>query len=253
MAMNKTRSVRVFGRSRGRQFATALAAVTLAVAGVTACSDAAHEEDRPVPADQAKAGAINWGPCPEAAKGVARDPNLTCATVKVPLNYDKPDGTSIEVAISRLAAVDPEKRHGVLLLNPGGPALSGRKAWPLTAGMPANIWPCAFWQSPIEKPVTVTDKGPGDILILQNRRDHATSWDSGYGLRKVLGDRAAFVGVDNGGHNVYNEGSACADEAAVDFLNTGQLPDQDIFCTVPLPDVAQAWTAETDNRIVLVP
>jgi hypothetical protein len=97
--------------------------------------------------------------------------------------------------------------------------------------MPANIWPCAFWKAPIEKPVTVTDQGPGDILILQNRRDHATSWDSGQGLRKVLGDRAAFVGVDNGGHYVYNEGSACADGATVDFLNTGRLPDKDVFCT----------------------
>ncbi|MEK8227459.1 alpha/beta hydrolase [Oerskovia sp. M15] len=77
----------------------------------------------------------------------------------------------------------------------------------------------------------MTDKGSGDILILQNRRDHATSWDSGQGLRKVLGDRAAFVGVDNGGHYVYDAGSACADGATIDFLITGQLPDQDIFCS----------------------
>jgi hypothetical protein len=62
-----------------------------------------------------------------------------------------------------------------------------RKAWPLTAGMPVNIWPCALWKALIEKPVTVTGKGRGHILILQNRRDHATSWDSGQGLRKVLG------------------------------------------------------------------
>ncbi|OZM78951.1 alpha/beta fold hydrolase [Pseudonocardia sp. MH-G8] len=520
--MNKTRGVGVSGRSRGRRFATVLTAAALTVA----CSDAAHEEDRPAPADRAESAAIEWGPCPEAARGVARDSELTCATVEVPLNYDEPDGTSIEVAISRLAAADPAKRHGALLLNPGGPALSGldmpaamaptlpksvldgydligfdprgvghstpqscglevagvpghfpypaadgsidanvrlarteaqkcaatagedlryfttantardldrirealgekkisywgrsygtylgavysslypeqtdrmilegnvdptevwsgeaqgwgksmaerfpdaaavaaaqngalglgdtvdevtrtylaladrldrkpapvpgtqqsmngailrtvtyallldnktlpilaqvwkaaanladghltaadgevleqvfaespptpgvpadnqatmflaltcgdaewprdvagyatrsatdRKAWPLTAGMPANIWPCAFWTAPIEKPVTVTDTGPGDILILQNRRDHATPWDSGQGLREVLGDRAAFVGVDNGGHYVYNEGSACADGATVHFLNTGQLPDEDVFCT----------------------
>ncbi|MDR7275520.1 alpha/beta hydrolase [Catenuloplanes atrovinosus] len=106
-----------------------------------------------------------------------------------------------------------------------------REAWPLTAGMPANIWPCAFWKAPIEKPVTVTGEGPGDILILQNRRDHATPWESGQGLREVLGDRAALVGVDNGGHYVYNAGSACADRATVDFLNTGRLPGQDVYCT----------------------
>jgi pimeloyl-ACP methyl ester carboxylesterase len=97
--------------------------------------------------------------------------------------------------------------------------------------MPANIWPCAFWPQPIEKPVTVTDQGARTTLILQNRRDHATPWDSGLGLRHVLGNRAAFVGVDNGGHYVYHEGSACADNATVSFLDTGRLPDRDIDCT----------------------
>ncbi|WP_435737897.1 alpha/beta fold hydrolase [Cellulosimicrobium sp. PMB13] len=500
--MSTTRSAEMSGRPRGRRFAMALMAATLAVTVTSGCSDAAHEEDLPAPADQAEAAAIEWGACPAAASPVTRDPRLTCATVEVPLDYDEADGTSIEVAISRLAAADPEKRHGVLLLNPGGPALSGldmpgtmaptlpqsvldgydligfdprgvghstpqscglevagvpghfpypaadgsidanvelarteaqrcaataggdlryfttantardldrvrealgeqkisywgqsygtylgavysslypertdrmvlegnidptevwsgvvagwgkgmaerfpdaaavaagqddtlglggtvdevtrtylaladrldrepapvpgtqqsmdgamlrtityalllddetlpilaqvwkavanladgrltaadgevlqqvfaeapstpgvpadnqatmflaltcgdaewshdvadyaadsaahREAWPLTAGMPANIWPCAFWEAPIEEPVTVTDEGPGDILILQNRRDHATSWDAGQGLREVLGDRAALVGVDNGGHSVYDAGS----------------------------------------------
>ena len=97
--------------------------------------------------------------------------------------------------------------------------------------MPANIWPCAFWPQPIEKPVTVTGQGARNTLILQNRRDHATPWDSGLGLRHVLGNRAAFVGVDNGGHYVYHEGSACADNATVGFLDTGRLPDRDIDCT----------------------
>jgi pimeloyl-ACP methyl ester carboxylesterase len=110
-----------------------------------------------------------------------------------------------------------------------------RKAWPLTAGMPADIWACAFWPAPVENPVTVTDRGPRNILILQNRRDHATPWDSGMGLRRVLGNRAAFVGVDNGGHYVYNEGSACADRATVDFLTTGHLPDTDPYCTDVAP------------------
>lgn len=89
---------------------------------------------------------------------------------------------------------------------PTPPGAADRKNWPLTAGMPANIWPCAFWRSPIEDPVAVTGKGPRNILILQNCRDHATPWDSGIGLRDALGNRAAFVGVDNGGH--YHEGSA---------------------------------------------
>lgn len=106
-----------------------------------------------------------------------------------------------------------------------------RAAWPLTAGMPANIWACAFWPKPLEKPVTVTGKGPRNTLILQNRRDNATPWEDGLGLYKVLGNRAAFVGADNGGHYVYHQGSACVDQATITFLTTGQLPKEKVYCT----------------------
>ncbi|UOX90831.1 alpha/beta hydrolase [Amycolatopsis sp. FBCC-B4732] len=112
-----------------------------------------------------------------------------------------------------------------------GATAADRKTWPLTAGMPANIWPCAFWPRPVEKPVTVTDRGARNTLILQNRRDHATPWESGVGLRRALGNRAALAGVDNGGHYVYHEGSACADNATVTFLDSGRLPEKDLDCT----------------------
>ncbi|HYQ69471.1 alpha/beta hydrolase [Actinophytocola sp.] len=106
-----------------------------------------------------------------------------------------------------------------------------RERYPLSAGMPANIWPCAFWsRTPVEAAVTVTAKGPRDVLILQNRRDNATPWESGLGMRRALGGRAGFVGVDNGGHYVYGTGSTCADEAAVAFLTAGTLPAKDISC-----------------------
>jgi pimeloyl-ACP methyl ester carboxylesterase len=106
-----------------------------------------------------------------------------------------------------------------------------RKAWPLTAGMPANIWPCAYWHAPIEAPVKVTSSGPRDVLVLQNRRDNATPWETGRGLRRTLGSRAGFVGVDNGGHYVYHAGSTCADNATVAFLAEGKLPTADVHCT----------------------
>ncbi|GAA0271076.1 alpha/beta hydrolase [Cryptosporangium japonicum] len=107
-----------------------------------------------------------------------------------------------------------------------------REAYPLTGGMPANVWPCAFWKdAPIEAPVTVTDDGPRNVLILQNRRDNATPWEGGLGLQKALGQRAGFVGVDNGGHYVYRAGSACADRATVEFLAGGRLPAKQLDCT----------------------
>lgn len=110
-----------------------------------------------------------------------------------------------------------------------------RATWPLTAGMPANIWACAFWPEPIEEPVRVTDEGPRNTLILQNRRDNATPWEDGLGLYEVLGERAAFVGADHGGHYVYGQGSRCVDEATVAFLTTGQLPDEEVVCTDVAP------------------
>ncbi|MGM1062517.1 alpha/beta hydrolase [Saccharothrix sp. Mg75] len=110
-----------------------------------------------------------------------------------------------------------------------------RAAWPLTAGMPANTWPCAFWPKPVEEPVRVTGEGPRTTLILQNRRDNATPWEDGLGLYEVLGGRAAFVGADNGGHYAYHRGSACVDEATVTFLTTGRLPEEEVYCTDVAP------------------
>jgi pimeloyl-ACP methyl ester carboxylesterase len=106
-----------------------------------------------------------------------------------------------------------------------------RAAHPLTAGMPSNIWPCAFWKTqPREAPVEVTRQGAHNILLLQNRRDNATPWESGLGMREALGERATFVGVDAGGHYVYGQGSSCADSVSNTFLVTGRLPQGDVSC-----------------------
>ncbi|MFE7775823.1 alpha/beta hydrolase [Streptomyces sp. NPDC057445] len=48
-----------------------------------------------------------------------------CATIKVPLDYNRPGGKKIDVAISRIKATSSTERRGVLLLNPGGPGGSG--------------------------------------------------------------------------------------------------------------------------------
>jgi pimeloyl-ACP methyl ester carboxylesterase len=48
-----------------------------------------------------------------------------CAELTVPLDYDNPDGPTIEVALVRAPALDPDERIGSLLVNPGGPGASG--------------------------------------------------------------------------------------------------------------------------------
>lgn len=48
-----------------------------------------------------------------------------CGEVTVPLDYRRPDGTTIEVAISRLKGSDRKHKIGSMLLNTGGPAGEG--------------------------------------------------------------------------------------------------------------------------------
>ncbi|GAA2221134.1 alpha/beta hydrolase [Streptomyces amakusaensis] len=58
--------------------------------------------------------------------------DFQCATIKVPLDYAKPGGKKIDIAISRFKAANPAERHGVLLSNPGGPGGPG-------LGLPAEL------------------------------------------------------------------------------------------------------------------
>ncbi|MFE0133783.1 alpha/beta hydrolase [Streptomyces sp. NPDC059037] len=48
-------------------------------------------------------------------------PGFECSTMKAPLDYDKPGGEEIELAVSRKKATGPGKRLGSLQVNPGGP------------------------------------------------------------------------------------------------------------------------------------
>nr|WP_221381343.1 alpha/beta hydrolase [Actinoplanes polyasparticus] len=48
-----------------------------------------------------------------------------CATAKVPLDYDRPDGTKVTVALLRVKARDQKRKIGSLFVNPGGPGGSG--------------------------------------------------------------------------------------------------------------------------------
>jgi pimeloyl-ACP methyl ester carboxylesterase len=62
---------------------------------------------------------IDWQTCG------ADFPGLQCATVKVPLDYDRPNGEKTDIALARFPASDPSKKIGTLFLNPGGPGGSG--------------------------------------------------------------------------------------------------------------------------------
>ncbi len=80
--------------------------------------------------------ALEWGPCaatsPEEAEELRE---YECATAEVPLSYRDPSGQSIELAVGRLPARDPERRVGSLFWNPGGPGGSGRIPPEFTPGL----------------------------------------------------------------------------------------------------------------------
>ena len=48
-----------------------------------------------------------------------------CATIKVPLDYAKPDGETIELSLLKVPAESKRQRVGSLVVNPGGPGASG--------------------------------------------------------------------------------------------------------------------------------
>nr|WP_245663342.1 alpha/beta hydrolase [Nocardia inohanensis] len=64
----------------------------------------------------------NWGSCDEFTGGEA-PAVVQCTRVNVPVDYANPGGATAQIAISRIKATG--NRIGSLLVNPGGPGVSG--------------------------------------------------------------------------------------------------------------------------------
>ncbi|MGY5123209.1 alpha/beta hydrolase [Streptomyces nigrescens] len=106
-----------------------------------------------------------------------------------------------------------------------------RARHPLTAGMPANITPCSFWQAPAEPPTRITADGPSNILMVQNHRDPANPYFGALKMRRALGERARLLTLEHGGHGAYlANGTVCGDRTVTAFLTTGRRPQTDTHC-----------------------
>lgn len=92
---------------------------------------------------------LQWGACEHP---LPLDPSAQCADVEVPRDYAEPDGPTITVTVSRIAARDQANRRGVLFGNPGGPGGDGlsmfsshlppeqvRDQWDLIAVQPRGL------------------------------------------------------------------------------------------------------------------
>ncbi|MFJ1748008.1 alpha/beta hydrolase [Streptomyces sp. NPDC088116] len=107
-----------------------------------------------------------------------------------------------------------------------------RLKYPMLGGSTAGIGPCAFWPAErVEPPVRIGDRGPSNVLMVQNERDPGTPLAGAQELRRAFGQRATMVTGDQGGHGVYPFGpNTCAKDAVTTFLTAGQRPPQDLAC-----------------------
>ncbi|MEW9555530.1 alpha/beta hydrolase [Nonomuraea sp. NPDC050783] len=89
-------------------------ALVVAASSGTAVAQAAAPE---------RSSALVFGACP--ADIATPYPHLTCANVRVPVDYANPAAGTTTLLISKSAATDPAKRRGVMLMDPGGPGRGG--------------------------------------------------------------------------------------------------------------------------------
>ncbi|MFZ3468842.1 alpha/beta hydrolase [Streptomyces sp. 4.24] len=80
---------------------------------------------------------IDWKDCP-ADWGFA--PPIQCGYVKVPLDYSKPFGKTIDLALDRAVSTGTKgERQGALIYNPGGPGGSGMR-FPRRVTTQSPLW-----------------------------------------------------------------------------------------------------------------
>lgn len=81
---------------------------------------------------------VTWASCAGHGGPTAKGIDLECASIVVPLDYAKPGGRTLTIALDRAPATG--KRIGALVVNPGGPGESGLDAGAsLATRLPATI------------------------------------------------------------------------------------------------------------------
>ncbi|MBB1260849.1 alpha/beta hydrolase [Streptomyces alkaliterrae] len=108
-----------------------------AAAIARSAGEAARAEGVAVAAARAADQGVRWGKCPDVER--LPDP-VRCGTVTVPVDYADPDGETIDLTVSRLAAEGPAADHkGPLVYNPGGPGGNGM-LFPLYSLVLGGTW-----------------------------------------------------------------------------------------------------------------
>jgi pimeloyl-ACP methyl ester carboxylesterase len=80
---------------------------------------------------------VDWAACPA---GWGLPAAVSCGYVTVPVDYGKPFGATIKLAVDRANSTGtPAQRQGSLIYNPGGPGASGLR-FPVRATSSAPLW-----------------------------------------------------------------------------------------------------------------
>jgi pimeloyl-ACP methyl ester carboxylesterase len=91
-----------------------VAGAALVAAGITPVAIAAAPS---------RAASIAWGDCQSSG---LKNAGAQCGLLSVALDYAKPNGAKIKLAVSRIKHTVPDSQaQGVMLVNPGGPGASG--------------------------------------------------------------------------------------------------------------------------------
>ncbi|MFI7133963.1 alpha/beta hydrolase [Nonomuraea sp. NPDC050153] len=101
-------------------------AATLFMTVVAGCSTAPAE---PATQSTADSDTISWGPCtdikrPDGQPPASQDSSVRCGKLAVPLDYDRPNGEKLDLALIKLPATG-KSRLGSMVFNFGGPGASG--------------------------------------------------------------------------------------------------------------------------------
>jgi pimeloyl-ACP methyl ester carboxylesterase len=149
----------------------ALLVCATAAAGCSVAGEPAQREAARATAPATATGTVAWSPCTDLTgadgKPTAPDPAVECGKVTVPLDYAKPDGDTIDLALIRLKATGD--RLGSLVFNFGGPGASGvdtlALARPAFAGLNPGYDLVSFDPRGVERSSGVTCGGRLDEFL----------------------------------------------------------------------------------------
>lgn len=149
-----------------------------------------------------------------------------------PLPTDPPSGDMDNFMAARFSVVCGDTRWPGTIREYLRNVAVDRPAYPMLGGSTASIGPCAFWPAErVEPPVRIGDRGPSNVLMMQNERDPGTPLAGAQELRRAFGKRATMVTADQGGHGVYPFGpNTCANDTVTAFLTAGERPSRDLAC-----------------------